>query len=217
MSLRSLSCALAGATLCLTAASGAHAQALGATTQFTGVSCHSGGNGTATVMPSGGSPGYTYSWAPYGGTAATATGLAAGVYTVTITDSTSASISRTVTVTQPAAALTATTTNTGVTTSGGSDGTATVSPAGGTAPYTNFWTPTGGNSQTASGLAEGTYTATVVDANGCFATATATIGVASAPPVAVPTLTEWAMIFLAGLLGLFGAARLGLLPAARKN
>jgi hypothetical protein len=30
-------------------------------------------------------------------------------------------------------------------------------------------------------------------------------------------LTEWAMILLAGLLGLFGVSRLGLLPAARKR
>lgn len=41
--------------------------------------------------------------------------------------------------------------------------------------------------------------------------------IANAAPVAVPTLTEWAMILLAGLLGLFGASRLGLLPAARKS
>ena len=43
--------------------------------------------------------------------------------------------------------------------------------------------------------------------------------IANAPPApaAVPTLTEWAMILLAGLLGLFGVSRLGLLPAARKR
>jgi len=40
---------------------------------------------------------------------------------------------------------------------------------------------------------------------------------APAPVVAVPTLSEWAMILLTGLLALFGAARLGLLPAGRKS
>lgn len=40
---------------------------------------------------------------------------------------------------------------------------------------------------------------------------------APASPAAVPTLTEWAMILLTGLLALFGAARLGFLPAARKD
>jgi len=39
---------------------------------------------------------------------------------------------------------------------------------------------------------------------------------AAAPPAPGPTLTEWAMILLTGLLALFGAARLGFLPA-RKN
>ncbi|WP_233190228.1 MULTISPECIES: IPTL-CTERM sorting domain-containing protein [unclassified Brevundimonas] len=40
---------------------------------------------------------------------------------------------------------------------------------------------------------------------------------ASAVPTPVPTLTEWAMILLTGLLALFGAARLGFLPAPRKD
>lgn len=40
---------------------------------------------------------------------------------------------------------------------------------------------------------------------------------AASPPAPVPTLTEWTMILLTGLLALFGAARLGFLPAARKD
>ncbi|MBC8643832.1 SprB repeat-containing protein [Flavobacterium lindanitolerans] len=52
----------------------------------TNVSCNGGNNGTATVAPTGGTPPYTYSWAPSGGTNATATGLGVGVYTVTVTD-----------------------------------------------------------------------------------------------------------------------------------
>jgi len=45
-----------------------------------------GNNGSAAVVASGGTPGYTYAWIPSGGTAATATGLAPGQYWVTITD-----------------------------------------------------------------------------------------------------------------------------------
>lgn len=45
-----------------------------------------GSNGSATVVATGGTSGYTYSWAPSGGTAATASGLSAGPYWVTITD-----------------------------------------------------------------------------------------------------------------------------------
>ncbi|WP_415831510.1 SprB repeat-containing protein, partial [Flavobacterium terrigena] len=32
------------------------------------VSCNGGTNGVASVSPSGGTPGYTYSWSPSGGT-----------------------------------------------------------------------------------------------------------------------------------------------------
>src|SRR5581483_7832823 len=49
--------------------------------------CYSGNNGTATATPSGGIPPYTYAWTAGGGTNATATGLAAGTYSVTVTDS----------------------------------------------------------------------------------------------------------------------------------
>jgi|GEM_PF-2537880 len=54
--------------------------------------------------------------------------------------------------------------------------------------------------------------------NGVGSTSGVLIGnVPPTPPAPVPTLTEWAMIFLAGLLGLFGASRLALQPAARKD
>ncbi len=43
-------------------------------------------NGTATALPLGGTPGYSYSWSPGGQTTNSATGLAAGTYTVTVTD-----------------------------------------------------------------------------------------------------------------------------------
>jgi hypothetical protein len=49
-------------------------------------SCPGMADGSATVFPSGGAEPYTYLWSPAGGTDATATGLAAGLYTVTVTD-----------------------------------------------------------------------------------------------------------------------------------
>ncbi len=58
---------------------------------------------------------------------------------------------------------------------GGSDGQATVIPAGGSPAYTYAWTPSGGNSANASGLTAGTYTITVTDAKGCSQSATAVI------------------------------------------
>lgn len=71
----------------------------------TDVLCYGTATGSATVSaPTGTIGSVTYSWAPSGGTSATATGLAMGTYTVTISDAI-CQITRTVTVNQPAAAL----------------------------------------------------------------------------------------------------------------
>ena len=141
----------------------------------TNVSCNGGTNGTASVSPSGGTPGYTYSWSPAGGTSATASGLAAGTYTVTVTDANGCTATRTYTITQPNVISTATGSQTNVSCNGGTNGTASVSPSGGTPGYTYSWSPAGGTAATASGLAAGTYTVMVTDANGCTATRTYTI------------------------------------------
>ncbi|MFS0491569.1 T9SS type A sorting domain-containing protein [Leadbetterella byssophila] len=124
-------------------------------------------NGQAMVSATGGIAPYTYSWAPTGGNAATATGLAAGTYTVTVTDAYGCEVTQSFTITQPASALQASiSAQTNVSCNGGTNGSATVTATGGTAPYTYSWSPTGGTSATASGLAAGTYTVTVTDANG---------------------------------------------------
>ena len=56
--------------------------------------------------------------------------------------------------------------STDVTCHGDQDGSATVVPSGGLAPYTYAWS-TGGSLQTESGLAGGTYDVTITDANNC--------------------------------------------------
>ncbi|WP_406843731.1 T9SS type A sorting domain-containing protein [Flavobacterium soyae] len=147
---------------------------LSAATSQTDVSCNGGANGTATVNVTGGTGAYTYSWAPAGGTAATATGLSAGTYTATITDANSCQTTAAVTITEPAI-LAATASQTDVTCNGLNNGTATVIPTGGTVPYTYSWAPAGGTAATASGLSPGTYTATITDANGCTTTQSVTI------------------------------------------
>ena len=55
-------------------------------------------NGTATATVTTGTAPYTYNWSPSGGTNATATGLAAGNYSVTITDASGCSATKTVAV-----------------------------------------------------------------------------------------------------------------------
>jgi len=139
---------------------------LTATTSQTNVNCNGGNDGTATVNVSGGTPGYTYAWAPTGGNAATATGLSAGSYTCTITDTNGCTLQKTFTITQ-AGTLTATTSQVNILCNGNNTGSATVNASGGTPAYTYAWAPTGGNNATATGLAAGSYTCTITDANGC--------------------------------------------------
>jgi predicted secreted protein len=165
----------------------------------TDISCNGGSNGSATVSVTGGTGAYTYSWAPTGGTAATASGLSAGNYIVTIKDANLCQTTASVLIGQPDL-LNATSSKTDVSCLGAADGTATVNATGGTGTYTYLWAPSGGTASTATGLTPGTYTATITDANGCFVTKTVTIittpdVTAPIPSVAVlPEITNYCAV-----------------------
>ncbi|RYY62988.1 MAG: hypothetical protein EOO05_00715 [Chitinophagaceae bacterium] len=139
------------------------------------VSCFGGSNGSATVTASGGTGSKTYSWFPSGGSGATASGLASGIYTVTVTDANGCTATKTFVIAQPLP-MVVTALHTDVSCTGFFDGTASATVLGGTAPYTYNWSPSGGTGAVATGLEVGTYTCTVTDANGCTVTASYTIG-----------------------------------------
>lgn len=152
---------------------------IGLSTSSTASSCTTP-TGTATVVATGGTGGYTYSWAPSGGNAATAVNIPAGSYTVTVTDANGCVQTATVDVTSvngPSASISA---SSDVSCAGLTDGSATVTASGGTPGYTYSWAPSGGAAATAANLGAGTYTVTVTDAAGCTVTANATIGGATA-------------------------------------
>ncbi|WP_294312144.1 T9SS type A sorting domain-containing protein, partial [uncultured Chryseobacterium sp.] len=146
---------------------------LSAAVTQTNVLCNGGSTGTATVTVTGGTAPYTYAWSPSGGTAATATGLSAGTYTVTVTDANGCTLTRTVTIIQ-SSAVSGTTVVTNVACNGASNGAINLTPAGGTAPYTFNWGG-GVTTEDRTGLAAGTYTVVITDANGCTATVNATV------------------------------------------
>jgi len=140
----------------------------------TPVSCYGGSNGTASVVAAGGSGVYNYSWAPSGGAGSSATGLTAGTYTVTVTDGSVCSSSATVVITQPAAYSAVVSGSSDVTCNSASDGTATISVSGGTAPFSYIWS-NGFTTASPVNFSGGTFTVTVTDNNGCTATASVTI------------------------------------------
>ncbi len=141
----------------------------------TNISCNGGTNGTASVVVSGGTAPYTYLWntTPAQTTAAIAN-LPAGTYRVTVTDAHNCVKTVAVTLTQPALPLALTTAQTMISCNGNNNGTATITATGGTAPYTYAWS-NGRTTAAITGLAPGTYTVNVTDANGCAQTAAFTI------------------------------------------
>jgi gliding motility-associated-like protein len=135
-------------------------------------------NGSVSLNPSGGTPGYNYTWLP-SGAGQTATGLAANTYTITMSDAKGCTQTTTAIVgNSPPVTLTAVATN--VSCNGGNDGSATATPVGGTVTITYAWSPAGGTGAVASGLIAGTYTVNVIDSKGCIAQSTVAV---TEPPV----------------------------------
>ncbi|MBL4577295.1 MAG: hypothetical protein JKX74_02410, partial [Flavobacteriales bacterium] len=132
------------------------------------VNCFGSANGSATVTPSGGTAPYTYLWSPSGSTDSTASFLTAGVHTVIVVDNAPCSTVVSVTITEPPVFTATLTDSVDVLCFGDSTGTATVTPIGGTLPYTYTWS-NGDTDSIADSLTAGPYTIAVVDGNGCVA------------------------------------------------
>ncbi len=148
------------------------------------VSCFGGADGIIDVNVTGGTPPYLYTWTPNVGNGPTVTNLSAGSYIVDVTDAHGCTATLTITVNEPPLlTLSGTSVNSTCTQC---NGTATVNPAGGTAPYTYLWGD-GQTTQTATGLCLGTHTVTVTDNNGC--TEVITIDVFDTPGAVIDSIT----------------------------
>ena len=133
-----------------------------------------------TAIASGGTPGYSYLWddnATIPQTTATATGLAAGIYTITVTDSRDCVATDTTDISTYTNSMDAKIDtqlfagNVNVSCFGANDGIAIVSAWGAHAPYTYQWF--GPNNYTATNdsidnLFAGAYSVNIEDTNGCL-------------------------------------------------
>jgi gliding motility-associated-like protein len=143
-------------------------------------------NGTASVAVSGGSGTYSYTWSPAGGTSSTTAAVAGGVtYTVNVTNG-SCSGSNSILV-GASNAITAASSTVGAN-CGATDGSATVTPSGGTLPYSYLWSPIGGNAATANGLGSGPYSVLISDATGCSLTFPINIPAIGGPTVTISSI-----------------------------
>lgn len=129
------------------------------------VGCNGLSDGAANIVVSGGTAPYQYSW-DNGDTGPGATGLDAGLHFVTVTDGSNCISTTSVEVLEPAVLVIDSTASKAVSCFGGSNGTASVFPIGGTGPYAYMWVD---NQDTpkALNLAANSYSVTVTDMNGC--------------------------------------------------
>jgi hypothetical protein len=134
------------------------------------ITCKGLNNGFIHVGAMTGTPPYSILW-NNGSTSFDLFNLAPGFYSGTVTDANGCTAVRNITITEPpllTGSGSSTNANCGLT------GSATVTPSGGTPPYSILWN-TGATSNTIS-VMPGTYTATVTDANGCTAATTVIVG-----------------------------------------
>jgi gliding motility-associated-like protein len=130
------------------------------------VSCFGGVDGSIDISVSGGTAPYSYAWSN-GSTTEDISSISAGVYTVTVTDVNGCTSVATSIINEPAAPLSSVVSAvSNVNCQGGSDGSATITVSGGTAPYLYAWS-NGANTATTIGLSVGTYSVLITDANGC--------------------------------------------------
>lgn len=135
------------------------------------VICYGEVTGEATVVASGGTPGYTYQWDTLAGsqTTATATGLGAGIYYVTVEDAINCINIESVIIEQPDDSIMGSiTAQTNLLCAADSNGTATVSASGGNGGFTYSWgTSPVQTGPTANNLPAGDYWVYITDDSLC--------------------------------------------------
>ncbi|NNM16715.1 MAG: T9SS type A sorting domain-containing protein, partial [Bacteroidia bacterium] len=158
-----------------------HPKFLGITATVQDVSIPGGNDGSVSSSVSGGVGPYTYNWSN-GATTNSISNIVSGNYRLTVTDANGCVRIRNVVVSEPAATAPLSCSPIGSNIPcGTSTGSVSVTATGGYPPYDYFWnTSPYQTTQTATGLAQGTYLVQVTDSRGassaifCFATVSCT-------------------------------------------
>ena len=135
---------------------------LTASAQLQDPNCNNAATGSITLTPGSGTEPYLISWSN-GGSGANLENLTAGSYTATITDAIGCELIETFVLNEPLALSFATVVNAAL--CFGELGSTSVTPAGGTPPYTIVWDNGAGDLDV--DFPAGTYTFVLSDANGC--------------------------------------------------
>lgn len=134
------------------------------------VSCLGGKDGSILANVTGGTQPYNYTWKnaslELSNTSNLISGLPAGTYALAVKDKNNCIGDNYIEITAPQFILESSVTKTDLSCYNGTDGTAQVNVAGGTAPYLISWS-NGASGPAASNLAAGTYTITIADSKNC--------------------------------------------------
>jgi hypothetical protein len=150
---------------------------LGVVSAVIPVNCFGDASGVLNLAAYGGTTGYAFLWND-GNTSQNRSNLAAGTYLATITDANGCTTTISTDITQPVQ-LTGTTTATDAS-CGDSNGAVELVAAGGITPYFYNWSG-GQTTQSITSISSGSYTVTIMDANGCTSQNTALISNLNGP------------------------------------
>ena len=135
--------------------------------------------GVIDLTVTGGLAPYTYAWSN-SATSQDLSNISAGTYTVTVIDANGCNqVSNNLVNDNASPTLTSTVTN--VQCNGSSDGSISLNVSGGVSPYTYTWS-NGASTASLTGVGIGTYSVSVVDANGC--------GTIATNPITEPTVLQ---------------------------
>ena len=139
--------------------------------------CNGENSGSAEILASGGTPGYSYNWGN-GSFDPIQNNLAAGTYNITVTDQNNCTAIHIVTISEPAPLLINIETLNQPSCNGDSDGSITVSAQGGNGGYVFNWLTGAGdpNGGTLTNIGAGTYEVEVFDSEGCISNSLITLG-----------------------------------------
>ncbi len=167
------------------------------TPQTTGISCNGAGDGAIALTVTGGTGPYQFDWTGPAGFSSSdrdISDLGPGSYTLRVQDASlcTADFPDLVTLTEPDPIVVTYRFHIDPTCFGGSNGSISVTVSGGTGPLSFNWTDETGTTadtvQNPVGLAAGTYTLSVTDANGCPLTVP-DLATLIEPPLLVTSLT----------------------------
>ena len=138
----------------------------------TNIACNNNATGTVAIVVSGGTFPYSYLWSN-GMTTANIGNLIAGTYTCTVTDNNGCIQTQSFIITQTAG-LSVSVNSNNISCNGLNNGNISLTPSGGTLPYSYLWN-NNANTSSLNNLSAGTYTCTVTDINGCLGIESVTI------------------------------------------